>query len=218
MASATPAARRRRAVETFGAAAEAVGPVARGMAVFGVSRGQFAMIDLIQHCLAQIGPADVSLWTWVIADYEVDAVNGLLANGAVRAATLILDYSASRRRPAVADSWRDRFGEASVKVVRNHAKIARVWNADFQLLLRGSMNLNYNPRFEQFDVTEGGPDFDLVAQIEAEIPALPRAHNHRQVAAATRLGQAFDAATLALFGGAGGVPGVADIDVPLLTD
>jgi hypothetical protein len=193
--------RRKRAVEALASAADALGPVEPGMSVFGVSRGQFAMIDMIQHCLAQTGPAQVSLWTWVIADYEVDVVGGLLANGGITGATLLLDYSAGRRLPAIVDAWRDRFGESSVKIVRNHAKIARVWNDRFRLLLRGSMNLNYNPRFEQFDVTEGGPDFDLVAQLEAEIPVLPRRYDHQQVFEASGLGRAFDAATLGVFDG-----------------
>ena len=68
-----------RAVEALGAAADAVGPVTPGMAVFGVSRGQFAMIDMIQHVLSQTGPAAVSLWTWTIADYERDMIAALMA-------------------------------------------------------------------------------------------------------------------------------------------
>lgn len=189
------------AVEALGAASEAIGPVSSGMAVFGVSRGQFAMIDMIQHVLAEVGPAEVSLWTWTIADYERDMIAALLANNAITGATLLLDYSAGRRLPAVVDEWRDRFGEASVKVIRNHAKIARVWNDRFRVLLRGSMNLNFNPRFEQFDLTEGGPDFDLVERIEAEIPVLPRVYDHTQVFQASGLGKAFDASVLGLFDG-----------------
>ena len=41
-----------------------------------------------------------------------------------------------------------------------------------KVLLRGSMNLNFNPppRFEQLDVTEGGADFNLIKEIESELP------------------------------------------------
>lgn len=193
--------RRKRAAECLSSAADALGQIEPGMSLFGVSRGQFAMIDMIAHCLSQIGAAEVSLWTWTIADYEKDMVGGLLQRGDITGATLLLDYSAGRRLPAMVDEWRDHFGESSVKIVRNHAKIARVWNARFRLLLRGSMNLNFNPRFEQFDVTEGGPDFDLVERIEAEIPVLPRQYDHQQVFEASGLGKAFDASTLGIFDG-----------------
>ena len=40
------------------------------------------------------------------------------------------------------------------------------------------MNLNFNPRFEQFDLTEGGEDFDLVERLESELPVLPRKYSN----------------------------------------
>jgi len=190
-----------RAVEALGAAADAVGPVTPGMAVFGVSRGQFAMIDMIQHVLSQTGPAAVSLWTWTIADYERDMIAALMANASITGATLLLDYSAGRKLPDMVNDWRDRFGESSVKIVRNHSKLARVWNDRYRVLLRGSMNLNFNPRFEQYDITEGGPDFDLVEAIEAEIPVLPREYDHQQVFEASGLGRAFDSSVMGIFDG-----------------
>ena len=193
--------RRKRAVESFRSAGEAIGPLTPGMGVFAVTRGQWSMIDALQYVLAQTRPAAISLWTWTIADYEVAAVGGLLECGEITGATLLIDYSLGRRRPPMLDEWRERFGAESIKVVRCHAKIARVWNDEWRLLLRGSMNLNYNPRFEQFDLTEGGEDFDLVSRIEAGVPVLPRDYDHQQVAQATGLGQAFDAELLGMFAG-----------------
>lgn len=201
MAGGAYAWQRKRAAESFGAAAAGIGPLEPGMSLFCVTRGQWSMIDALLYVLSEVGPAELSLWTWTIADYEVDSIAALLQRGDITGATLILDYSAGRKQPAMVNEWRDRFGEAAVKIVRNHAKIARVWNPRFRLLLRGSMNLNYNPRFEQFDLTEGGADFDLVARIEAEIPVLPRVYDHQQVFEASGLGKAFDASTLGLFEG-----------------
>ena len=83
----------------------------------------------------------------------------------------------------------------------NHAKIATVEGGGFKCLLRGSMNLNHNPRFEQFDMTEGGPDFDLVRQVEDDLPILaPEAPGH-EMNAACKLGEAWPADQLKLFGG-----------------
>lgn len=99
------------------------------------------------------------------------------------------------------DQWRERYGEESVRIVRNHSKICRVWNDDFKLLIRGSMNFNYNPRFEQLDITEGGPEFDLVERIESELPALPGRPVNAEVEHATGISRAFEYSSLKMFAG-----------------
>ena len=83
----------------------------------------------------------------------------------------------------------------------NHAKIAMIEADGLRLLLRGSMNLNFNPRFEQFDLSEGGPAFDLVRSIEDELPILKDDASGAEVYAASRVSGAFEPETLALFGG-----------------
>lgn len=183
--TAAPVGRRKRALETWANAAESIGPVEAGMSLFMVTRGQFSMIDVIYHILAELGGGGVSVWTWAIADYEVEVVTGLLEKGSITEARLIVDYSAGRRNANLLDDWRARFGEASVKVCKNHAKIARVWGGGLRVLVRGSFNLNFNPRFEQCDITEGGADYELVERVENELPVLPRRHSHQEAATAS---------------------------------
>jgi len=163
MRSSSPAGRRARAEETFTTASECIGALEPGMALFAVTRGQFSMIDAVLACLDQTGPAHISLWTWCIADYEVQVLERLLMDGRLHSGLLC----------ELLARWQAKFGEKSVRVLRNHAKIATIRTDDWRLLLRGSFNLNFNPRFEQFDLTEGGPDFDLVERIEEELEVLP---------------------------------------------
>lgn len=169
-----PAARRARAVESFGLAKDAIGPVSAGMSLFAITRGQWSMIDAIQHVLASVkGPCDISMWTWTVAEYEVQCLDTLMRNGKIGKGTMIIDVAARAKNHEILADWRKAFGPKSVRQVVNHAKIATVQSAcGLRLLLRGSMNLNANPRFEQFDLTEGGADFDLVRQIEAGLPIL----------------------------------------------
>lgn len=194
--------RHAKAAEAFGSAASAIGPIDPGMSLFLVTRGQFSMLDMIHHVLREIGPAQVSVWTWAIADYEVEAMSGLMAQSAISGGTLVVDRSAEQRSPGTVADWRRRFGAEAVRVCKNHAKIARVWNGERRVLLRGSMNLNFNPRFEQADITEGGPDFDLVERLEAELPVLAPLCANAEASAASKLGSAFDADTIGMFGGA----------------
>ena len=63
------------------------------------------------------------------------------------------------------------------------------------------MNLNMNPRFEQFDLTEGGPDFDLVKEIEDELPVLPDDCSGADAYKASKVAGAFNPEQLSLFTG-----------------
>ncbi len=159
------------------------------------------MLDQVQHVVRELGSASVAIWTWAIADYEVEAMGGLLASTAITSARLIVDRSAEQRSAPTIQAWRDRFGVEAVRVCKNHAKIARVWTADRRVLLRGSMNLNFNPRFEQADITEGGEDFELVARIEESLPVLRPMASNAEADAASGLGLAHEQGTLAMFGG-----------------
>jgi len=171
------------------------------MRVFLVTRGQFAMLDMVAHVVRELGPSAVSIWTWAIADYEVEAMNGLMANAAITGARLIVDRSAEQRSAATVEAWRRQFGADAVRVCKNHAKIARVWNDRARVLLRGSMNLNFNPRFEQVDISEGGPEFDLVARLEEELPVLRPMCSNAEAETASGLSLSFERSTLAMFGG-----------------
>lgn len=197
-----PAARRQRAVQSFKTAAECIGPVSAGLSVFAVTRGQFSMLDAVLHVLDEVGPAAITLWTWTIADYEIQRFTELALDGRITGGTLVIDHGARNKNADLIAAWKQRFGRESVRYVLNHSKIATVETAGgLRVLLRGSMNLNFNPRFEQLDVTEGGPDFDLVREIEAELPVLPDNAPGAAVYAASKVADAFDAKTLAIFSG-----------------
>jgi hypothetical protein len=53
--------RRKNAVESFGSAVQTIGAIAHGTRLFAVTRGQFSLLDMILHCLAEIGPSAVSV-------------------------------------------------------------------------------------------------------------------------------------------------------------
>lgn len=194
-------ARGSRAAEALGSAATSIGAIDPGLRLFLVTRGQFSMLDMILHVLEQIGPSEISIWTWAIADYEVEAMEGLMARRAITGGRLIVDRSAEERSAPTIEAWRRRFGVEAVRVCKNHAKIARVWNGSRRVLLRGSMNLNFNPRFEQADITEGGADFDLVRELEDELPVLRARCTNLEAMEATGLSRSYEQKTLAMFSG-----------------
>ena len=194
-----PSTRRARAAESFKTAAECLGPIEPGVSIFAVTRGQFSMLDAVLHVLAELGPSRVSIWTWTIADYEIQVFSDFMRDGRITDGRLVIDHDARNKNRALIAEWQASFGSESVRYVLNHAKIATVEGGGRRVLLRGSMNLNFNPRFEQLDVTEGGPDFDLVRQVENELPVLADDCPGAEAYKATRVGDAFEKETLALF-------------------
>jgi len=202
-------------VESFQTAAECLGPIGPGYAAFAVTRGQFSMTDAILHAISCTGPAFLSLWTWNAAEYDLNFFRDLMACKQITGGRLVIDEGArrkergnNRQRGAVVTEsmgyyllkeWQGSFGEGSVKLCKNHAKIATVEGGGLRVLLRGSMNLNSNPRFEQLDVTEGGPDFDLVRQIEDELEIVPLESPSQEARRVSRLGEAFSGEQLAMF-------------------
>ncbi len=198
------AARRARiATESFKTFSDAMAgvPIEPGFSLFGITRGQFSMIDVIRYFVDRLQPADVSVWTWAIASYEVEAFEYFYQTDAIRSATLVVDRSAEDRNAELIDRWRARFGADSVKVCKTHAKIATIAGRGLRILARGSMNLNENPRFEQFDISEGGDPFNLVRRIETEIPTLPPRCSNHDADAASGLLFAWAEDRLATFGG-----------------
>lgn len=191
--------RRTVAKESFKTAKECIGDVSKGMSLFAVTRGQFSMLDAVLHVLDQVGRAKISLWTWTIAEYEIERFRELQRDGRLYDSTLIIDGAARKKNADLIAEWKRAFGENSVRYVLNHAKIARIENDEYKFLLRGSMNLNFNPRFEQFDITEGGLDYDLVEEIESELEILADNAGGDKVYKNTKVGDAFNQDQLDIF-------------------
>ncbi|QDV24379.1 hypothetical protein [Aureliella helgolandensis] len=191
-----------RAVEGFHTAAETIGPIEPGMSLFAITRGQISMIDVVRHVISQAtGPVRASVWTWCIAEYEVEAFEYFFRESIIEQATLVIDRSAEQRNAELIARWRDRYGRDAVRVCMNHAKISTIECQAFKVLARGSMNLNYNPRFEQFDISEGDGAFDLVREIEEDLPVLPRLSSRKEANDATKLTESFTADQLKPFEG-----------------
>lgn len=210
--------RAQKCVESYRTAAECIGSIETDMSVFAVTRGQFSMIDAIHHCLAQMGPSTLSIWTWCIADYEIETFESLMASKAISAATLVIDRAGeqqvakarsfrsgaldkTQRQGQLMMRWREKFGPSSIKVVLNHAKIATIDNGNHKVVVRGSMNLNHNPRFEQLDVTEGAGPYDLIREIEQSLPDLKANYTRHEIEQATGAHTLFTAEQLKPFQG-----------------
>lgn len=164
--------RRPRAVieAPFQSAAACIGRLDIGCRLTGVTCGQFSLLDLIAAVLEQTGPADVTVSTWTTGIRDVVRAAWLLESGSIRSFALLTDRSFPQRQPAYCRALVDRFGEGAIRSTRTHAKFAVIRNDVWSICIRSSMNLNTNPRFEQFDLDD---DAALCAFFDAHFAAQP---------------------------------------------
>lgn len=134
-------------------AAEAVADLERdGMELFGLTKGQFSLTDMIVAILEKTGPADLSISTWTAANGDVSRMLELLRSGQIRSCRWLVDLTFVRRCPQLMAEIRAKFGADAIRVTKTHAKFCTIVNKDWQIALRSSMNLNQNPRMESFQV------------------------------------------------------------------
>lgn len=134
-------------------AAEAVADLERdGMELFGLTKGQFSLTDMIVAILEKTGQADLSISTWTAANGDVSRMLELLRSGQIRSCRWLVDLTFVRRCPQLMAEIRAKFGADAIRVTKTHAKFCTIVNKDWQIALRSSMNLNQNPRMESFQV------------------------------------------------------------------
>lgn len=128
------------------------------------------MIDIATAALEICGPAEVSVWTWCIAEYEVEAFSSFFIDQRVSALRVVMDWAGAQRDMPLVGDLQERFGVDCIRVTKTHAKIVTIaTECGWRIVIRGSMNLNANPRFEQFDVSDDEGIFDAVTEVEEEL-------------------------------------------------
>jgi hypothetical protein len=121
--------------------------------VVGLTYGQFSLLDLIEATLELTGPADVIISTWSAGFYDLDAAVRFRDNGLLLSCKFLMDSSAKRGQATPGDVA-ELFGQDAVRTSRSHAKFVLIRNETWQVVITSSMNLNLNPRVEQFDMTD----------------------------------------------------------------
>ena len=135
-------------------AAEAIGDIWPGMELFGLTKGQFSFISVLDHLLSQTGPADVVISTWTAAGAEIETAKEFLQNERIKSLRFLVDQSFPTRQPEYCKALLKSFGEGAVRMSRSHCKFATLTNKRWNLVVRTSMNLNENPRIENFEISD----------------------------------------------------------------
>lgn len=145
-------------------AADALEGFEKGIEIFGFTKGQFSLMDLLKAIIGRIGQVQFSLSTWTASRAEAMELSKMHKEGDILSMRWLVDLTFTRRDPEAAHALRQTFGMDAIRVAHVHSKFALFSNDDWRIVLRTSMNLNMNPRTEDFTIAH---DPELFAFIES---------------------------------------------------
>jgi hypothetical protein len=134
-------------------ARESIGSLSHGCEIFCLTDGQFSLFDILEVLLEKTGPADVIISTWTAAGADTKKAKAFLTDGNIRSIRWVVDRSFLSRQPEYCKILINEFGDC-LRSIRTHCKFITVTNDDWAFVLRTSMNLNSNPRIEDFEISE----------------------------------------------------------------
>ncbi len=134
-------------------AAGAIDGLTQDLEIFGFTKGQFSLLDLYLACLEITGPARLTVSTWTASPQDVAELSRIQEAGGILSTRFLLDYTMASRKPEASFAIRKTFGAEAIRIGRNHSKFAIFENDNWKLVLFTSMNLNMNPRFENFTIS-----------------------------------------------------------------
>jgi hypothetical protein len=155
-AATRPAPRNRERKRLFNGetARKALAGFGRGQETFGFTKGQFSSIDLIDAILDFTGEADGTIATWTAHAADIRRAEMFVKARRLRSLTWLVDYSFETRQPAFCELLRATFGDDCIRTAPIHAKFGLFKGDDWHVVMQTSMNLNQNPRLENFTVMD----------------------------------------------------------------
>lgn len=150
---------RRAAVKTeqrtlrFGAARRAIEGLSPGVDIDVLTYGQFSLIDLWEAICAELGPGHIFACTWAIGRDESERIMASMRKGGYLSARLLLDRAVTTVTFGLMARGQGKELEETagveLRTSRVHAK-SLLYDVPGRgsVIVRTSMNLNYNPRTE----------------------------------------------------------------------
>lgn len=136
-------------------ASRCIGTIEPGCEIFGITKGDFSMIDILRHVMSEIGPCRIDIGTWTAAAADIQIAFDLLKSDDILGMRWIVDRSFPQRQERYYMALLERFGQDCVRLARFHAKFILMENDRFSVAIRTSMNLNLNRRIEFYEISEG---------------------------------------------------------------
>lgn len=119
---------------------------------FGLTNGDFSLIDLIHSALKKTGKADLVVCTWSAGIKDANQVKWMVESDLINTFLLITDHSYATRQSKYSASIEELFGKENIRTTEIHAKFVLIKNENYSLVITSSMNLNANKTCEIFEI------------------------------------------------------------------
>jgi len=126
----------------------------KGCNIIGLTMGRFSLIDLIRSTLEKTGTADVYIATWSAGIKDAHQVKWMVDSKLINKLCFLTDHSYVNRQKKYAASITELFGAENIRTSEMHAKFVVIKNADYNVTIISSMNLNANKTCETFTIHE----------------------------------------------------------------
>jgi hypothetical protein len=147
--------RARRIVgDPLATAGEMIGRIEPGCEIFGLTAGQFSFVDILEHVLNEIGPAHCIVSTWTASYANIEKAMRFCSDSRLISCRWLVDRSFKTRKPELCKHLVDVFGKDAIRTASSHAKFMLLWSEKWNIVIRTSMNLNENPRIEDFEISD----------------------------------------------------------------
>lgn len=157
--------RKRIDLSRVGSASQAIGELEHNTDIFCLTFGQFSLIEALVAILDKTGPAHVAISTWTAATANLDQSMELMEAASILSLKMIVDVSFPNRQPEYYKHMLKLFGSSCVRRIHTHAKFIIVYNDEWNVVIRTSMNLNQNRRLENIEVTDNKEFCDFFKKI-----------------------------------------------------
>ncbi len=137
--------------------------------ITGLTNGAFSLISLIRSVLKKTGAAHIVVSTWSSGFYDSNVIDGLLQSNSILSFKFILDRSFKTRQEKYATHITHLFSPENIRTTNTHSKFVLIWNENWNVCIRSSMNLNENKRCENFDLDNDIDIFNLFKNYTDEL-------------------------------------------------
>lgn len=126
-----------------------------GCNIFGLTMGEYSLIDIIHSVLKKTGRSNVCIATWSAGIKDAHQVEWMSNTGLISDLMILTDHSYKTRQAKYAASIEQLFGIERIRTSEMHAKFVLIANDSFKVSIVSSMNLNANKTCELFQIVEG---------------------------------------------------------------
>ena len=142
-----------------------IGQIEQGMELFVLNKGQADVAEILEHIAWQTGPASLTISTWTAAGSDISRMKELCDGKLFTNIRWLLDRSFPNRQPEFFQHIRTLFPN-QIRLTAVHSKFAIIRNERWNIVCRGSANLNSAKRLEHIEISD---DAGLADAIESYV-------------------------------------------------